>query len=127
MTTVNVKHVKVTVSDGVISCNPEDVIAKSANTLLVFTLETAGYVFPDSDAVVVTGGGAEFPYPLWKEAPKVVALYDRNSNQATYNYTIAVVDQFSGQRFSVDPAITNDGKATGKAPADVEAAEVAIA
>lgn len=127
MVTPNVKHVVVTVAGGVVSCTPENVTVKSANTLLVFTLETAGYAFPEQNAIVVNQPGAEFPYALWQQAPKVVALYDRNSNLATYNYTIAVVDQFSGQRFSVDPTISNDGKGAALAPADAEAAEAAMA
>ena len=106
----NVKHVKVSVSSGVVSCQPERVAVSVANTLLVFSLETPGYAFPDTQSVVVNQPGQEFPYPVWLQHPKAVALFDRGSNAAEYAYTVNVVDQFSGQRSSVDPTIVNEGR-----------------
>lgn len=122
MVTPNVKHVVVTVAGGVVSCHPDNVTVKSANTLLVFTLETAGYAFPEQNAIVVNQPGADFPFAFWQQTPKVVALYDRNSNAASYSYTLAVVDQFSGQRFRADPMISNDGRNATVAPEPAEAA-----
>ena len=106
----NVKHVKVSVSGGVISCQPDRVVVSTPNTLLVFALDTPGYVFPELNPVVVNQPGAEFPYAAWWQHPKAVALFDRGNNTADYSYTVNVVDQFSGQRFRLDPTISNEGR-----------------
>ncbi|MBT9599243.1 MAG: hypothetical protein IV094_24945 [Vitreoscilla sp.] len=104
------KHVTVTVeAGGAVVCTPQTVNVSSANVLIVFHLETAGYAFPASDAVVVSNPGSQFPYPSWTAYPGYAALFDFDNDTAEYSYTVNVIELSTGRTLSVDPVIKNGG------------------
>lgn len=105
-----IKQVAVTVSEtGAITCTPSQAVIKGSNVLLTFQLQTAGYAFPSTGAVVVANGGGQFPYPCWTVDANTAALFDVNSVVADYNYTVTVVQVDSGDRLHMDPMIRNEG------------------
>jgi len=102
-------HVIVTVnSSGTPVCTPDTVQATGRNCILTFHLRTDGYVFPDSDAVVVTDGGTEFPTPSTTPLPTKVHLFNRNSRRALFKYTVTVKEVSSGRLIPLDPSIQNE-------------------
>lgn len=114
MPSAAVKFVKVQVLEGAVQCTPDPVRIRQADTLIVYTLATAGYAFPDEGAVVVAPGeGAltseEFPYPAWQEDAQHVALFDRNAVAGNHSYTVTVVSA-SGEPLRHDPGIVNEGR-----------------
>ena len=102
-----VKRVNVSVSAGQVSCAPDPAKVSAANVLIVFDLQTAGYAFPATSAVVVMSPASQFPYPSWTISPGCAALLDIDGDTNTYNYTVNVVDLSSGNTISVDPIIKN--------------------
>lgn len=110
MASSNVKTVRVTVQAGAIQCTPDPVPVSGAQVLLVFRLDTPGYAFPETDAVVVGPSVDEFPYAAWQQNVSTAALFDRNRNAGDHAYTLTVVDSQSGQTLKHDPTIRNEGR-----------------
>ena len=102
-----VKRVNVTVSAGKVSCTPDPVKVSAANVLIVFDLQTAGYAFPATNAVVVMTPGTQFPYPSWTMSPSSASLLDIDGDTSNYAYTVNVVELSTGHHLSVDPTIKN--------------------
>jgi hypothetical protein len=90
-------------------CTPDTVRARGRNVVLKFEVQTAGYVFPASAAVVVDDAGTQFPEPSRTVGPKdtVALLLDLNTDKAVYKYTVAVQRVASGEVLRLDPAIQN--------------------
>jgi hypothetical protein len=103
-----VRHVVVKVAaDGTMTCLPDELDVSGANVLIAFRLDGNGWVFPDSGAVVVSGGGSQFPIPSWTVNPKLAALLDCDTATGSFSYTVTVQDSTSGRRMHLDPTIKN--------------------
>jgi len=83
--------------------------ARGRNVVLKFEVQTAGYVFPPSGAVVVDDAGVQFPEPSRTIGPKdtVALLLDLNTDTGAYKYTVAVQRVASGEVLRLDPTIQN--------------------
>lgn len=73
-----------------------------------FRLRGDDWVFPDTDAIVVTDGGDQFPEPSDTVRPRLAKLLDCNSATGTFSYTVTVQNRVTGQRSSIDPVIKNE-------------------
>ncbi len=105
-------HVSVSVdSKGKLVCQPHVLSISGSDAVLRFSLQTAGYVFPKRDAVVVADPGEEFPFPSRTLPPNdtKATLYDRNTGAGNFNYTVHVQKVDSGEMLRVDPVINNEG------------------
>jgi hypothetical protein len=109
---INVKHVSVTIDgNGNPVCNPDPVYVNQNNVLVYATLDAAGYTFPDSGALVISGTQPDFPYQSWTVKPQLAALLDLRNNLGDFSYTVTVNGP-SGSR-SVDPVIRNGNTGGG--------------
>lgn len=88
-------------------CKPHTVDVKGENALLMFLLETPGYVFRSADPIVVVEGGDQFPYPSWTPMASVAALFDLNTQSGDFRYKVHVKNVDTGEEFWVDPGIRN--------------------
>ena len=105
------KIVAVTVDDaGHVTTTPNPANVRNPNVLLAFQLLTPGYAFPDSEAVVVSGGAEQFPIPSWTLNASTSALLDINSAAGDFAYTVTVVELATGKALRVDPTIRNETK-----------------
>lgn len=105
----NVIPVTVSVVNNQVVCTPEVVDVDYANTLITFALASDDYHFPDTDAVVVSDGGSDFPYTSWTLKKRQAALFDLNAIDGNFSYTVSVVHDTSGVVLKVDPTIKNNG------------------
>jgi hypothetical protein len=101
-----VKTVSVTVAGGTVTCTPDTVDVTHANTLVVFTLDTASYTFPSSSAIVVTTSSTDFPYASWTLKPQTAAIFDAKGINGSFKYSATVLDS-GGNPISNDPVIHN--------------------
>ena len=105
----NVRHVLIKVDiAGVVTCQPEVLNVSGADVLIAFRLDATNWSFPDTGAVVVSGGGSQFPIPSWTVNPKQAALLDCDTSTGSFSYTVTVQNNTTGQRKSLDPQIRND-------------------
>lgn len=90
-------------------CTPDTVCARGRSVVLKFEVQTAGYVFPATGAVVVTDPGVQFPEPSRTVGPNdtLATLLDLNTNKGTYKYTVAVQRVAGGEVLRLDPMIQN--------------------
>ncbi|HEV8692004.1 MAG TPA: hypothetical protein VGQ91_17000 [Ideonella sp.] len=102
-------NVSISVSTpGGISCSPDAVPAgTSPNVTITFTLQTTGYRFASSNAIVVPSPSNQFPSPSITVSSNQVTLFDVNSDQNTYKYVVNLVRTSDNQPLSVDPTILN--------------------
>jgi hypothetical protein len=108
-TAVNVLSVQVSVSaDGTPVCTPELLDVSGRDVLIAFQLAAADWIFPSQDAVVVKDGGNQFPFPSWTVHRKLALLFDRNTSQGRFQYTVYVKHVVTGEVRSVDPTIRNE-------------------
>ena len=110
MQTSNPSRVTVTVdASGTPACSPDPVSVRGRDALLRFELQTAGYVFPKDGAVVVSDPGPQFPQPSRTLPPHdtTATLLDRNTEVATFKYTVTVKNVATGQLVPLDPTIIN--------------------
>lgn len=85
-------------------------LTNEPNALIVYTLETAGYIFPnDGTALAISGGDSEFPI-AWYVNDTTISLGDYNNNSDEYKYTMTVVNSSDGSRITTDPSIKNDSQ-----------------
>jgi len=91
-------------------CTPEAVKVSGCDTVLKFLLQTDGYVFRESDAVVVSDPGKQFPFPsrTLPKHPTKATLYDHNTVGGDFKYSVYVKDVATGAILFVDPTINND-------------------
>ena len=110
-TNFNDPHVVVVTVDasGTVACDPEKIDVMGCDTVLKFMLRTAGYVFPEQNAIVVTNPGQQFPYPsrTLPKQPTKATLYDHNSTIGSFKYTIYVKNTATGKVLELDPTINN--------------------
>ena len=105
---IPVKHVTVTVAaDGTITCAPDPVSVTSKNALIAFNLATDGYSFPDTDAIVINTPNSDFPYKSWTIKSQLAGIADLCNILGQAKYTVTVVDDATGQSYSLDPVIHN--------------------
>jgi hypothetical protein len=105
----SVRHVLVTVdAAGRPSCVPALLPVSGADVLITFHLNGSDWVFPDSGAVVVTGGGSQFPIPSWTVHKKLAALLDCDNQPGDFSYTVTVQHVGTGRRVTADPTIRNE-------------------
>lgn len=102
------QFVRVTVVNDVVVCQPDPVLVSGSNVLLLYHLATDGYIFPATDAVTVSQPGGSFPHPSNTINDLNVSLLDTVEQKGDFAYTVTVVHQASGRRFSVDPTIRNE-------------------
>ena len=105
-----VRQVLVSVSvsaSGRLVCQPAVLDVSGVNVLINFELQTAGWAFPPSQAVVVRDGGAQFPLPSWTVHAQQAALLDVDTEAGDFAYTVQVQHVVTGQRLSLDPSIRN--------------------
>jgi hypothetical protein len=105
-----------------ITCNPDTapVTKDTKHALIAFTLNTAGYRFPATDAITLDPeqshsdtAADNFPYPSWTLSDTEAAIYDNNKSKKAFPYTVSVVNIKTGQQYSVDPVIDNGGGGIG--------------
>jgi hypothetical protein len=109
--------------DTKIVCTPEsaDVTKDTNHVLLVFTLNTTGFRFPATDAIVVDfqaddeTPAANFPFPSWTISDTQATLYDNNKTARAFGYTVNVLNNSTGAPYKVDPLINNGGGGSGAA------------
>ena len=105
-----------TAADGSVQfyCNPEpvDIIAKSSNVLIVFTLTATGYRFAKSQAIALKTAQDDFPYKSWTISDTMAALYDSNKAVDEVAYTVNMLDA-QGNPVVYDPEIKNGGGGGG--------------
>ena len=105
---IAVIHVDVSVdADGNITCDPNPVPVNAANALIVFGLSTAGYAFPNTDAIVVDPPDPSFPFPSWTVQATQADLLDLCNEPGNVDYTVNLVETATGRTLSVDPVIQN--------------------
>jgi len=110
---IRVKHVSVTVaSDGTVACAPDPVGVDNRNALVAFCLDTDGYHFPDTNAIVVNTASSDFPYSSWTIKPQLAGIADLCKVPGPFKYTVTVVNDATGQATALDPVIHN-GTTTG--------------
>jgi hypothetical protein len=111
MQTSNPSQVTVTVdASGKPACSPDPVSVRGRDALLMFQLQTAGYVFPKDAAVVVSDPGSQFPQPSRTLPPNdtTATLLDRNTDAGAFKYTVTVKNVATGQLVPLDPTIINE-------------------
>jgi hypothetical protein len=118
-------QVDVTIDDDgavAITCTPNkaEVVKDTKHALITFTLNTTGWRFPVTDAITLDPKheNAElapnnFPYASWTINDTQAALYDNNKDAKAFGYTVAVVNNTTGQQYSVDPEVNNGGGGSG--------------
>ena len=99
---------------GVATCTCAPVQANLSpppDVTLSYTLNApAGWVFPDTGAVIVPAPGDQFPEPsVTAPGGMSATLLDLNTDSNTYNYTVCVVKSATGECVLHDPAIKNGG------------------
>ncbi len=105
----SVQHVLVKVDTaGTVTCLPEVLNVSGANVLIAFRLDATNWSFADTGAVVVSGGGSQFPIPSWTVNPKLAALLDCDTSTGSFSYTVTVQHNSTGQRVRLDPQIRNE-------------------
>lgn len=105
----NVLNVHVSIApDGDPVCTPELLDVSGRDVMIAFTLDAHDWVFPSHRAVVVTDGGTQFPFPSWTVNRKLALLFDRNTSQGSFQYTVSVRHVPTGEIRSVDPTIRNE-------------------
>lgn len=97
-------------ADGKPTCTPAILSVSAPSVDLLFILQATGYVFPASNAVVVTNPGTQFPNGSQTVPPANTraTLYDANTLPGDFAYTVTVQHVASGQQSSVDPTIRNE-------------------
>ena len=106
--TLPVTHIDVTVeSSGCIVCSPDPVRVRTTDTVLSFKLRTPGFAFRDQNAIVVANPGPDFPNPSRTVKPTRATLVDLDKENASYSYSVYVVDQSTGKVITGDPTIEN--------------------
>jgi len=110
---IPVKHVSVTVtSDGTITCSPDPIGVNNKNAPVAFCLDTDGYHFPDTNAIVINTTSSDFPYSSWTIKPKLAGIADLCKIPGQVKYTVSVVNDATGVTTSLDPVIHNGTTST---------------
>lgn len=93
---------------GFIQCSPDPLPVRGRDATLTFLLETAGYRFPINRAVMVKAApNAQFPFPAQTRDARTVTLYDANTDDLLYPYTVRVISLEDERLIERDPSIEN--------------------
>ena len=87
-------------------CTPELVTVATSNALIEFDLTTPGYSFDPDTPITFAEPATDFP-DLWVISATQVTMRDRCAVPGDYAFTIHLVEDQTGKRFKVDPAIRN--------------------
>ena len=90
-----------------ITCTPDPAHVGAHNTLITFSLDTAGYNFPATNAIVLAAPSPDFPMPARTVNPTMATLLDLCNTVASFKYSVFIVDTATGVGYSVDPVIKN--------------------
>lgn len=95
---------------GNLSCTPAILSVSTPNVDLLFIVQTTGWAFPASNAVVVADPGTQFPNGSQTVPPANTraTLYDANTLPGDFAYTVTVQHVTSGQVLRLDPTIRNE-------------------
>ena len=96
-----------------ITCNPNPVPVDAFHTLIAFSLDTKGWRFRTTNAVQVNDPHPDFPFPSWTISPDECLLVDLCNTEASFEYTVNVVNVITDAEYSVDPLIKNGDGGTG--------------
>jgi hypothetical protein len=109
-------------NDGKPVAIPDTVEVLNPDTLLVFYVDTRGYAFPTTGAIVMknpppAGAGgqaltvqdveANFPYAAWSTSASSVALFDAFESSGLFHYSITLINLQTGETVSSDPSVRN--------------------
>ncbi len=97
--------VSVTVADGVVAASPVGITLGATDDALVFQLGTAGYTFPRSDAVVITGTGSSFKCTTATSKTSVTCKKTGQGNGSQQTYQINVLPAGSSTPLESPPNI----------------------
>ncbi len=102
-------------SDGTvdIACSPNPVPVDAFHTLISFSMDTKGWRFRTTNAVQLDAPDPDFPFPSWTIAPDQCMLVDLCQTQASFKYTVNVVNTLNDAEYSVDPIIRNGDGVSG--------------
>jgi opacity protein-like surface antigen len=90
-TAATAASVSVTVSDGAVLASPGGITLAATDDSLVFKLGTAGYTFPSSGAVVITGTGSSFRCTTASSKTSVTCKKTGQGNGSQQSYQINVL------------------------------------
>lgn len=79
---------------------------------IAFKLQTPGYVFPQTPnyGIDIDDSSDEFDQYTISTDRRRVHLVNKNNNEATYKYSVQVLEEATGKPLDVDPTIENRGK-----------------
>jgi hypothetical protein len=97
--------VGVVVSGGAVAASPAGVTLAATDDALVFQLRTAGYTFPASGAVVITGTGSAFRCTTAANKTTVTCKKTGQGNGSQQTYQINVLAAGSSSAMSSPPDI----------------------
>ena len=97
--------VGVTVSGDTVAANPAGVTLSAVDDSLVFQLTTAGYIFPSSAAVVITGTGSAFRCTTSASKTTVTCRKTGQGNGSQQTYQINVLPPGSSDPLASPPNI----------------------
>jgi hypothetical protein len=89
-------------------CDPDPVKVHQRNVEMAFYLDTAGYSFAPTDAIVVRNGGDEFPTRSVTKTPTKAQLHNKNSARASFKYDVNLIRNSDGHPIVIDPVIDNE-------------------
>lgn len=87
-------------------CTPHLVSVSTPNALIEFDLVTPGYSFDPDSPITFNSVTTDFP-DLWFISATQLTMRDRCINAGDFAFTIHVVADISGLRYSVDPTVRN--------------------
>jgi hypothetical protein len=92
-----------------ITCSPETIPVPmgQGEAEIIWALGSAGWHFPTTGAITVTGTSKNFPRPATLIQPQIVSLRDCCVDSGDFSYTIKVSNA-SGKTISLDPVIKNN-------------------
>lgn len=94
-------------SMGQVCCSPDPAPVSGTNALITFNLATSGYAFPSNNAITVINPESQFPYGPWNISSASVGLFDANTDENSYKYTVHVIRLSDNTTLEYDPMIEN--------------------
>ncbi len=92
-----------------VTCSPPIVKALSGSMIITFILLTDGFRFRRNKAIYVERGGpgTQFPFDSWTQTDTIASIFDYNTDNGLYKYTICLIDDSNNEIILKDPAIQN--------------------
>jgi hypothetical protein len=94
-------------SAGIISCTPDPIPVSGGNATITFNLQSTGYAFPASNAIVVPAPSNQFPNPSTTVSATQATLHDVNSDANPYKYVVHLIRTSDNTPLNLDPTIEN--------------------